>query len=139
MRASAGYDILVTAAFATPWTFAWLHAWLLQLTAGWPGNLPPFAPMHMLMTNLLGSLVLVWAVLRWRDPQVRFGRYDAAARWLFATWQGYALAQGASAIIALFLIFELGFGLLQSLPVRQPAHHPMRERPAGPYNPRRTP
>lgn len=53
------------------------------------------------------------------DPQLRFGRYDAAARCLFAAWQGYALAHAASTIIAVFLIFELTFGLLQALPVRR--------------------
>ncbi len=121
VRVSAGYDIVVTAAFATPWTFAWLHALLSRLTAGWPGSWPPFAPAHVLMVNLMGSLVLVWATLRWRDPQVRFGRFDAAARFLFATWQAYALTHGASTLIALFLIFELGFGLLQALPVHQTA------------------
>jgi hypothetical protein len=56
-----------------------------------PGSLPPFAPMHMLMANLLGLIVCVWAVLRIRDPQQVYGRYDAVGRFLFATWQLYAL------------------------------------------------
>jgi hypothetical protein len=121
VRVSAGYDIVATAAFATPWSFAWLHATLTRLAVGWPGQMPPFDPVHTLMANLLGSLVLVWAVLRWRDPQRQFGRYDAAARFLFAAWQSYALTHGASVVIVPFLVFEFGFGLLQALPVHAAA------------------
>lgn len=51
--------------------------------------------MHMLLANLMGSIVCVWSLLRIRDPQPAFGRYDALGRFLFATWMAYALAQGA--------------------------------------------
>ncbi len=70
------------------------------------------------MANLLGSIVCVWAVLRLSDPKVRFGRYDAVARLLFAAWQAYALAHGGSAILLGFLLMEVLFGLLQALPLR---------------------
>ncbi|MEF9671977.1 hypothetical protein [Pseudomonas sp. MWU13-2100] len=120
VRASGWYDLIVTAAFVTPWSFLALHAALLALAAtlNLPGSLPPFAPAHLLMANLLGSIVCVWAVLRIRDPQQAFGRYDAVGRMLFATWQVYALSQGASMIIAVFLFFELAWGIAQLLPVR---------------------
>lgn len=123
VRASAAYDLLVTAAFATPWSFAWLHAGLATLAASWqlPGELPAFGVLPMLMANLLGSLVCVWAVLRLRDPQPRYGRYDAMARGLFALWQGYAVWHGASWIVLGFLLAELAWGLSQALPVREPA------------------
>lgn len=58
------------------------------------GELPPFEPVHMLMANLLGSIVCVWAVLRIRDPQQVFGRYDAVGRLLFSAWQAYAWPMG---------------------------------------------
>jgi hypothetical protein len=77
--------------------------------------------MHMLMANLLGSIVCVWSVLRIRDPQQAFGRYDAAGRFLFATWQVYALTHGASSLLAIFLFFELAWGVAQLLSVRQPS------------------
>ncbi len=48
VRFSAGYDLLATAAFVTSWSFDWLQQQLATLTAGWPGQLPPFAPMHTL-------------------------------------------------------------------------------------------
>jgi hypothetical protein len=119
VRASAWYDLLVTAGFATPWTFALVHAGLgvVILALGLPGALPSFAPEHMLMANLLGSIVTAWAILRLRHTEVRYGRYDAAARFLFAAWQLYAVAHGANLIIIAFAAFEIGFGILQILPV----------------------
>ncbi|WP_339480190.1 hypothetical protein [Pseudomonas fluorescens] len=123
VRGSAWYDLIVTAAFVTPWSFAALHGVLTALgqTLDLPGELPAFAPMHMLMANLLGSVVCVWAVLRIRDPQARYGRYDAVARFLFAAWQGYALLQGGSSILLIFLVFELAWGIAQVLPARAPS------------------
>lgn len=120
VRASAWYDLVVTAGFATPWTFSFIYAQLVMLAAalGLGGELPPMAPAHMLMANLLGSVVTVWAVLRLRDTQLHYGRYDAAARFLFATWQLMAVAHGASTIILAFTAVEIAFGIAQVLPVR---------------------
>jgi hypothetical protein len=120
VQSSAWYDLIVTAAFVTPWSFAALHGLLTGVSQALslPGELPPFEPAHMLMANLLGSVVCVWAVLRIRDPQPVYGRYDAVARFLFATWQAYALAQGASSLLVIFLVFELAWGIAQVLPVR---------------------
>lgn len=86
VRASAWYDLAVTAGFATPWSFSAVLAGLSALARllGVETAFPPFAAEHVLMANLLGSVVTVWAVLRLRAPQVVYGRYDAAARALFA-------------------------------------------------------
>jgi hypothetical protein len=123
VRASAWYDLLVTIGFATPWTFAMIHhslAILIQ-ALGLPGGFPAFEPVHMLMANLLGSIVTIWAILRLRDTRQQYGRYDAAGRFLFAAWQLYAVAHGANMIILGFTLFELGFGIAESLPVREHA------------------
>lgn len=118
VRASAWYDLIVSAPFATPWTFAWLHQALSALAGALGvGMLPDFAPEHLLMANLMGSVVCVWSVLRIRQASVTLGRYDAAARWLFAAWQAYALASGATLLVVPFLVAEIGFGLLQSMPM----------------------
>ncbi|TVT92034.1 MULTISPECIES: hypothetical protein [unclassified Pseudomonas] len=115
VRASAWYDLIVTAAFVTPWSFVLVHSVLQGLNL--PGTLPAFAPAHVLMANLLGSIVCVWAVLRIRDPQRQFGLYDAAGRALFATWQLYALMQGATAVLWVTLLFEGAWGIAQMVPV----------------------
>lgn len=123
VRASGWYDLLMTLMFVTPWTFTLLHGSLQALARAYdlPGELPPFEPAHMLMANLMGSIVCVWSVLRIRDPQLAFGRYDAAGRLLFATWQVYALSQGASVLIGLILFCELAWAVAQLWPMRQPA------------------
>ncbi|VVO89748.1 hypothetical protein [Pseudomonas fluorescens] len=123
VRGSAWYDLIVTAAFITPWSFSALHGVLVGLIQAFdlPGELPAFEPMHLLMANLLGSIVCVWAVLRIRDPQQVFGQYDAVARFMFSAWQLYALLHGASSLLVIFLVFELAWGVVQMLPVRQPS------------------
>ncbi|MNM88526.1 hypothetical protein D3C81_1007460 [compost metagenome] len=123
VQGSAWYDLIVTVAFVTPWSFAALHGvltWVSQALS-LPGELPPFEPVHMLMANLLGSIVCVWAVLRIRDPQQVYGRYDAVGRFLFSAWQAYALIHGASSLLVVFLVFELAWGVAQVLPVRAPS------------------
>ena len=64
------------------------------------------------MMVLIDLIICVWSVLRIRDPQALFGRYDAAGRLLFSTWQIYALMHGATPLIAIFLVFELAWGAL---------------------------
>lgn len=117
IQTSAWYDLIATVGFATPWTFGVMHAMLTRMSQGLPGAFPAFETSHVLMANLLGSIVTVWAVLRIRDPQLQFGRYDAAGRFLFATWQIYAVMNGASVLVLGFTAFELVFGMLQILPV----------------------
>ena len=115
VRLSAAYDVTVTWVFALPWTFAWVYG-QLQIVAtalALPGDFPPLNPAHMLMANLLGSVVIVWSLARWLQPSVQLGRLYALARGLFAVWQIYAVSQGASAIVLAFTVFEVGFGVLQ--------------------------
>lgn len=119
---SALYDLLVTAPFATPWTFAYAHAQLSAINAQLGGAaLPDFAPFHVLFACLLGSVVLVWSVLRLTDPQRRFGRYDGAARMLFSLWMAWALTQTGAPLLWLFIVPEFAWGVVQWLPVAAPS------------------
>jgi hypothetical protein len=118
---SAVYDLLVTAPFATPWSFAFAHHQLDGINQQLGGTaLPAFAPFHVLFACLLGSVVLVWALLRISDPQQRFGRFDGVARLLFSTWMIWALAATGAPLLWLFIVPELAFGVAQWLPVRSP-------------------
>lgn len=122
VRASAIYDVLATAPFATPWTFAVAHAHLSAVNQALGGAaLPAFAPFHILFACLLGSVVLVWSALRIADPQQQFGRYDGAARMLFTTWMVWALSATGEPVLWLFIVPELAWGVIQWWPVHQPA------------------
>lgn len=119
VRASAWYDLFATAAFMTPWSMQWLFSQLSQLSTqlglGTPTALVD--PAHMVLANLLGSVVVVWAVLRLRHTQVEHGAYDAVARGLFAVWQIVAVVNGATPLILLFTVMEVVFGVVQGMPV----------------------
>lgn len=131
MRASALFDILIVAPFATPWTFSLLVPQLDRLNL-WMGGaaLPPFAGIHILITCLMGSLVLLWSVRRLREPSLALGRYDGAGRFLFSTWMLWALAQGGLPLVWLFLVPELLWGIAQWWPVA-PARAARRGNRAG--------
>ncbi|MFF7341302.1 hypothetical protein ACFZAT_28800 [Streptomyces sp. NPDC008163] len=119
VRASGWYDLVVTAGFATPWTYGLVHSALSRLgeTIG-AGALPALDPIETLYANLMGSVVVVWALLRLLRPLPVHGLYDGLARTLFAVWQAYALAHGAPYWLWLFLVAEVAFGVVQLLPWR---------------------
>ena len=119
---SALYDLLLTAPFATPWTFALVHGHLSALNMALGGEvLPAFAPFHVLFACLLGSVVLVWSALRLSDPQPRYGRFDGIARFLFSAWMVWALVQTQAPLLWCFLIPEFSWGVVQWLPRRSKA------------------
>ncbi|UNZ16942.1 hypothetical protein [Streptomyces sp. 891-h] len=117
VRASAWYDVLVTAGFATPWTYTLLHGLLSSVgdVLGL-GALPALDPMQTLYANLMGSVVVVWALLRILRPLPVHGLFDGVARVLFATWQVYALTHGVTGLLWAFLVVEVSFGAVQLLP-----------------------
>ena len=120
VRLSALYDLVVTAAFVTPWTLALVH-WVLtslDTSLAIPGVMPPADALTTLFANLLGSVVVVWSLARLHLGLPLLGRYDAVSRLLFAIWQIYAMATGLSLVILPITAFEIGFGIAQALPVR---------------------
>ncbi|HEX8606956.1 MAG TPA: hypothetical protein VF774_30235 [Pseudoduganella sp.] len=118
VRASGLYDLLVTAPFATPWTFALLHAHLSAVNTQLGGApLPAFAPLHVLFACLMGTVVVLWSILRISDPQLRYGRYDGTGRFAFGLWMAWTLAQTGMPMLWLFIVPELAWGIAQWLPV----------------------
>jgi hypothetical protein len=118
VRASALYDLLLTAPFATPWSFALMHTQLTAINQQLGGSpLPAFEAFHVLIACLLGSIVTVWSVLRLSDPQQRFGRFDGVARFMFSTWMAWTLNATGAPLLWLFLIPEFAWGVVQWLPV----------------------
>jgi len=120
VRASAIYDLVVTAAFATPWTFALAHAHISSLNTLLGGAaLPGFSSFHLLFACLMGSIVLVWSVLRIQEPSRRLGRFDGAGRFLFSTWMAWCLAVTGAPVLWLFVLPEFAWGVAQWWPVRR--------------------
>ena len=125
-RFSAWYDIIVTAAFATPWTFVLAVNMIAKIseTLGLPGAMLSPDTFHIFFANLLGSIVLVWSVARLRLNVLPMVRYDAVGRILFSIWMVYALANGASFFIMFLLIPEMALGAAQLLPLKPPLQKP---------------
>ena len=118
-RISAWYDLLVTWPYMTPLTLALMWGALngAHAATGLP-PLPALTVYGTLFANFFGTVVIIWSVLRLRLNEPRLARYDAVGRWLFSAWMLTALLNGASPIIWGFLVIELSFAALQSLPVR---------------------
>lgn len=109
VRASAIYDLIVTAPFATPWSFTLVHRML-----GTFSPLPTFEPLHVFFASLLGSIVLVWSALRIVRPEPVFGLFDSFGRILFFIWQLYYLVvYRVTPVLWLFAAFEFFFGAAQ--------------------------
>ncbi len=117
IRASAVYDLVVTSAFALPWTvgvvfagIGWVHG-----TLGLSGALPsPDSAFTVLFANLMGSLVVVWSVVRLLRPSLALGVADTCARFLFALGMASALSSGGTGLLAGFLVAEVAWGLVQA-------------------------
>ncbi|MEO6281596.1 hypothetical protein [Roseateles sp.] len=120
VRASAIYDLVVTAPFATPWTFELNRAQLSAINVALGGlPLPAFDAVQTLFALLMGSLVIVWAVLRLRGATVQLGRYDAAARALFSVWMTWAWLQTGAPVLLLFIVPEASWAVVQAWRVRR--------------------
>ena len=123
VQASALYDLLVTAALATPWTLPLAHSLMSSLNMQLGGApLPVFESFHMFIGGLLGSIVTVWSLLRLRAPSLLLGRHDGAARFLFSGWMAWTLAQTGAPMLWLLLVPEFLWGVAQWWPVTPGVH-----------------
>jgi hypothetical protein len=114
VRASAFYDLIVTGALATPWTLPFVHGLMSDLNVRLAGTpLPAFAPFHMFIAGLLGSIVVVWSLLRLRAPSVSLGRHDGVARFLFSSWMVWTLLHADAPVLWLLLVPEFTWGVAQ--------------------------
>jgi hypothetical protein len=122
VRVSALYDLIVTAGFMMPWTafLVFKGFALLSEALALDRAVPTLDITAMLFANLLGSVVVVWSIYRLMQPSRGIGIYDAMARMLFAVWQLFAVAQGASYLILGFTCFEVAFAIAQLMPVTDP-------------------
>jgi hypothetical protein len=117
VRASAAYDLIVTALFAFPFT---VHAVFdvlqgLHGELGLPGSVPSADVFTVLFANLMGSVVLVWSIVRLIRPTLLLGAADVAARALFSLGMVAAMLHGASPVVGAMLALELVWALVQAV------------------------
>jgi len=112
----AMYDVLVTAAFATPWTAAPLLQFLshLHMQLGLAGTaLLTVDPVSMIFINFSGTLVSMWGGLRLFRPTLLHGAIDSAGRLAVALWIFLAVQTGATTISLPLAFGELVWFMLQ--------------------------
>ncbi|MGP3978922.1 hypothetical protein ACTWQF_33895 [Streptomyces sp. 8N114] len=80
------------------------------------GVLPALDPKQTLYADMMGSLVVVRALLRIVKPLPAHGLFDGAARTLFSMRLAYALVHGATEVLWPVLAVEIVFGVVQFLP-----------------------
>ena len=115
-RAGAVYDLIVTVGFATPFTAPLLLALTRSLhdALDLPGaQLPELDPTAIMFTSMFGTAVTMWAIARILRPEVRFIAIDTVGRAVFSLWMIWALLNGQSATIVVFLIGEVTWLILQ--------------------------
>jgi hypothetical protein len=116
VRISALYDLVVSIAFALPFTapvlfdgFSTLQT-SLQLSGSLPNSGDPFTVMF---ANLMGSLVVVWSIFRLARPSRAAGAADTLGRTLFSLGMTVALIHGASPLVLGILVPEVLWGVVQ--------------------------
>lgn len=121
-RVGAIYDIVVTAAFATPWTAALVLGLLSDIHDGLrlPGaHMPDFDTSHLLFVTLFGIVVTMWGVVRVMRPVPLLIAADTVGRAVFALTFIWALFAGHSPVLVPLLVLELVFLVAQGLGVRK--------------------
>lgn len=95
------------------------------------GTLPAVDPLQTLYANLMGSVVIVWTLVRLVRTLPVHGLFDGVARVLFACWQAYALTHGGPRLLLPFLAVEAMFGLAQLAPWAWPGRKALSSATAG--------
>jgi hypothetical protein len=120
VRVSAVYDLVVTIPFATPWTARATAALLghIHIALGLGGVVPRLTePTAVLFASLMGSLVVVWSLVRLRAPTAFHGAADTLGRLAFAAWMTVTVASGGSTIVLPLLVLEIGWAIAQGAAV----------------------
>lgn len=119
-RASAVYDLALSAPFALPWgvDLTWSLLTRLSPALGLPAP-APLDPHATLFAGFFGSIVTLWSLLRLHLNEPRLARWDAAGRLSFSLAMATAIGRGASPLLWPLLALELGWAVLQLLPVKK--------------------
>lgn len=116
VQISGVYDLVVTFPFAFPILCEFQIQFLKQLhvSLNLTGSIPDFHPIHYFFINLMGSLVIVWSILRIKYPENILGLFDSFARIMFSSLMLYYLLVFKVTGLLWFLFFpEITWGAVQ--------------------------
>lgn len=117
IRAGATYDFIASVGFAPPFaaaTLATLRHMHTALRMG--GSIPAFTVQQLLFTNLMGIVIILWALLRLIKPLPYYGFVDALARVVYATTMlYYIVVLHVSTVLAGFACLEILWATLQTM------------------------
>jgi len=117
IRGVAWADLAVTLPFALPFiaeaVIALIYVLDRWLDSGTPAVLFEMGPLAMMFVHIMGVLGVVWALARLRIPSPFLARTDALARLAVAGLIVYAMMEGATPVLWLFVATEIGGSAVQ--------------------------
>lgn len=119
IRSVAWADLAVTLPFALPFVaeavIALIYFLDQRLGFGTPSTLFEMGPLAIMFVHIMGVLGVVWALARLCMPSPLLARIDATARLVVAALIVYAIAQGTTPVLWVFVLTEIGGCLGQVL------------------------
>ena len=123
VRGVAWLDMAVTLPFALPFVaealISIIHFVDRSFGVATPAAMFEMGPLAMLFTHIMGVLGVVWALARLRTASPFLARIDAAARLAVAVLIALAIAQGATPVLWLFVLTEVGGSAAQFTVLRR--------------------
>lgn len=117
IRGVAWADLAVTLPFALPFiaeaVIALIYVLDRWLGFGTPAVLFEMGPLAMMFVHIMGVLGVVWALARLRIPSPLLARTDALARLAVAGLIVYTMTEGATPVLWLFVVTEIGGSAVQ--------------------------
>jgi len=131
IRGVAGADMVITLPFALPFIadamIVLIYAIDRQFGLDTPSVFFEMGPLAMMFAHIMGVLGVLWAVVRLRNPSSDLARLDAFARLAVAALIVYAMMQGATPVLWLFVATELAGCAIQFVVLREPAEASARQ------------
>lgn len=125
LRTVAWADLAVTLPFALPFIADAMIVLIYGIDRSLGFSTPAFlfemGPLAMMFVHIMGVLGVVWALARLRGASPDLARIDAFARIAVAVLIVYAVMQGATPVLWLFVATEIAGSVVEFMALRKPA------------------
>ncbi|MBO6634362.1 hypothetical protein [Parvibaculum sp.] len=129
LRAVAWSDLSVTLPFALPFIADAMIVLIYGIDRGLDLGTPALSfemgPLAMMFVHIMGVLGVIWALARLRNPSPDLARIDAFARIAVAVLIIYAMMQGATPVLWLFVATEIAGSFMEFMALRKPPNEKM--------------